>query len=60
MFFGHASTLLNFEYKTDERLSYVEMSEIDSLSTIKILNATKPHGWDTSWSNYEVKQLLFH
>ena len=48
MFFGHASTLLNFEYKTEERLSYFEMSEKDILSTIKILNTTKPHGWDTS------------
>ena len=40
MFFGHASTLLNFEYKTDERLSYFEMSEKDILSIIKILNTT--------------------
>ena len=60
MFFGHASTLLNFEYKTDERLSYFEMSEKDILSIIKILNTTKPQEWDTSWSNYEVTQLLFH
>ena len=48
MFFGHASILLNFEYKIDEGLGYFEMSEKDILSTIKILNTTKPHGWDTS------------
>ena len=42
----NAITLPNFEYKTDERLNYFEINEDDILSIIKVLNASKAHGWD--------------
>ena len=42
----NASTLLNLEYKIDERLNYFEIYENEILLIIKNLNAYKTHGWD--------------
>ena len=40
------STLLNFSYKTQKRVSDIEIKEDDILLIIKNLNPNKAHGWD--------------
>ena len=42
----NSSTLPNFFYKTQKRISYFEIKEDDILLLKKNLNRNKVHGWD--------------
>ena len=42
----NSCTLLNFCYKTQKRISDIEIKEDDILLIIKNLNPNKAHGWD--------------
>ena len=42
----NSSTLPNFCYKTQKRISGIEINEDDILLIIKNLNPNKAHGWD--------------